>query len=138
MTSFINLTVTNGGNSAGEGGFAADPSMDGDNLINTDHISFVKPVINAGLSSNKFEILVNFLDSGAAGGDIAKYTVEVSKARSGSPDGAANKPSTKWMTATKKVITEAMSNAGPGGKSNPVVLPRDGQDQVYFRSIQFN
>jgi len=67
--------------------------MDGDNLINDNLITLVKPVTIAGLSANEIQILVSFLDSGA--GDIAKYTLKVSKAQSGDPDGASNKRS-RW------------------------------------------
>jgi len=137
MTRFINLIVTNGG-SAGEGGFVADPSMDGDNLINDNLITLVKPVTAAGTTANEIQILVNFLDGAGAGGDIAKYTLKVSKAQSGDPDGASNKPSAEWMVAAKKAISAAISNNSPGGRRTTVSLPKDGTEQIYFRSITLN
>jgi|TARA_X000001382_G_scaffold32228_2_gene21109 hypothetical protein len=137
MTRFINLIVKNGG-SSGEGGFVADPSMDGDNLINDSFISLVKPVTIAGLSANEIQILVSFLDAGGSSGDIAKYTLKVSKAQSGDPDGASNKPSAEWMAAAKKAISAAISNDSPGGRRTTVSLPKDGTEQVYFRSITLN
>lgn len=136
-TRFINLIVTNGG-VAGEGGFVAMPGMDGDNLINDAFISLVKPVTSAGLLNNQFEIFVNFLDGAGASGDMAKYTVGVSKAQSGDPDGAANKPSAEWMAAGKKAISAAISNQAPGARRTTVSLPKDGMVQVYFRNITLN
>jgi len=135
MARFINLIVVNGG-SSGEGGFVAEPSMDGDNLINDNLITLVKPVTIAGLSANEIQILVSFLDSGA--GDIAKYTLKVSKAQSGDPDGASNKPSAEWMAAAKKAISAAISSESPGGRRTTVSLPKDGTEKVYFRSITLN
>ena len=136
-TRFINLIVVNGG-SSGEGGFVAEPSMDGDNLINDNLITLVKPIASAGLSANEIQILVSFLDGSGASGDIAKYTLKVSKAQSGDPDGASNKPSAEWMAAAKKAISAAISNNSPGGRRTTVSLPKDGTAQVYFRSITLN
>lgn len=133
MTRFINLIVVNGGIS-GEGGFVADPSMDGDNLINDNLITLVKPVTIAGLSANEIQIFLNFLDSS----DIAKYTLKVSKAQNGDPDGASNKPSAEWMVAAKKAISAAISSNSPGGRRTTVSLPKDGAEQIYFRSITLN
>jgi hypothetical protein len=126
-TRFINLIVTNGG-TAGEGGFVLDPSMDGDNLINDDFITLVKPVTNAALAPNEFQIFVDF-------GSSAKYTLVVSTAQSGDYTGGANRPSAEWMLAGKKAISAAISNQAPGGRRTTVSLPKDGTEQVYFRSI---
>ncbi len=133
-TRFINLIVTNGGTSGEEGAFVADPSMDGDNLINDNLITLVKPITSGGLSSNSIEINVNFVD----GANLAKYTLKVSKAQNGSPDGGSNKPSAEWMLAAKKAISAAISNQAPGGRRTTVSLPKDGTEQVYFRSITLN
>ena len=101
-TRFINLIVVNGG-AAGEGGFTAEPFMDGDNLINDDIITFIKPVTEAGGTTNSIEIYTNIpantIEVSAGGGTTEQvlkervYKLEVSKAQFGDPSGASNKPS---------------------------------------------
>ena len=145
-TKFINLIVSDGG-VAGEGGFTAEPFMNGDNLINTDIITFVKPVISTGLSPNSIEIYTtltaNTVTLSGPGGtteDVIKervYKLEVSKAQFGDPSGASNKPSAEWMAKAKKAISAAISNIYfPTSGRTTVSLPRDGGEQVYFRSIR--
>jgi len=135
MTNFINLIVTNGIIAGEEGSVFPRPAMNGDNLINDDHITFVEGVVGAGLNANTFEITTNFLASAGAGGDLAKYTLIVSKANDGAVDGNDLRPSAEWMLNAKKAITSAISNQAPGGTSTTVVLPKDGNDTIYFRSI---
>ena len=145
-TKFINLIVSDGG-VAGEGGFIAEPFMNGDNLINTDIITFVKPVTSAGLSPNSFQIFTsipaNTLEVAAGQGTTEQvikervYELEVSKAQFGDPSGASNKPSAEWMAKAKKAISAAISNIYfPTSGRTTVSLPRDGGEQVYFRSIR--
>ena len=145
-TKFINLIVSDGG-VAGEGGFISEPFMNGDNLINTDIITFVKPVTSGGLSPNSFEIYTNItantIEVAAGQGTTEQvlkervYKLEVSKAQFGDPSGASNKPSAEWMAKGKKAILAALSNIYfPVSGRTTVSLPRDGEDQVYFRSIR--
>ena len=145
-TKFINLIVSDGG-VAGEGGFIAEPFMNGDNLINTDIITFVKPVTSAGLSPNSFQIFTNItantIEVAAGQGTTEQvlkervYELTVSKAQFGNPDGASNKPSAEWMVKAKKAILAALSNIYfPISGRTTVSLPKDGEDQVYFRSIR--
>lgn len=133
MAKFINLIVTNGGLPAEEG-YSSSPSMNGDNLINNANISFVRFQIQPSAYPNSLEIWTNFLWAGSS--SLAKYTLQVSKAQTGDPSGAANKPSAAWMSEAKKAITAAISNQAPGGTRTNVVLPKDGNDIVYFRAIQ--
>lgn len=145
-TKFINLIVSDGG-VAGEGGFIAEPFMNGDNLINTDIITFVKPVTSGGLSPNSFQIFTNItantIEVAAGQGTTEQvikervYELTVSKAQFGDPSGASNKPSAEWMAKAKKAILAALSNIYfPVSGRTTVSLPRDGEDQVYFRSIR--
>jgi len=145
-TTFINLIVSDGGVS-GEGGFISEPFMNGDNLINTDIITFIKPVTINGLSPNYIEIYTNIpantLEVAAGQGTTEQvlkervYKLEVSKAQFGDPSGAANKPSAEWMAKAKKAISAALSNIYfPDSGRTTVSLPRDGGEQVYFRSIR--
>ena len=61
----------------------------------------------------------------------------MSKAQFGDPSGASNKPSAEWMAKAKKAILAALSNIYfPVSGRTTVSLPRDGEDQVYFRSIR--
>lgn len=135
---FINLIVTNGGD-LGEGGFLANTTMDGDNLISCDYIAYVKPTIVVGNLPNYFEIFATSTSgvNPSTGQIQPKFILHVSKALTGSYDGASNKPSNEWMSKAKKVILEAISNQSPGGGRTTVVLPKDGADNVYFRRIAF-
>ena len=132
-TKFINLIVRNGGDLGEEGGFIADPTMDGGNLISCDYIAFVKPVIVAGLSPNYFEIFA----TSTSGPSFPKFTLHVSKALTGDYSGPSNKSSNEWMTEAKKAILEAVGNDA-GAQSTTVVLPKDGADNLYFRRIAFS
>lgn len=145
-TKFINLIVSDGG-AVGEGGFIAEPFMNGDNLINTDIITFIKPVTSGGNAPNSIEIYTNIpanvIDVAAGQGTTEQvikervYSLVVSKAQFGDPSGAANRPSAEWMVKAKKAISAALSNIYfPDSGRTTVSLPRDGEERVYFRSIR--
>jgi hypothetical protein len=145
-TTFINLIVSDGGD-AGEEGLISQPFMNGDNLINTDIITFVKPVTTGGNAPNYIEIYTNIpantLEVQAGQGTTEQvlkervYKLTVSKAQFGDPSGAVNKPSAEWMEKAKKAISAALSNIYfPDSGRTTVSLPRDGGKQVYFRSIR--
>lgn len=145
-TRFINLIVTNGGN-LGES-FVLEPYMDGDNLINDAYITFVKGVTGAEATPNTFQIFTSFAantkEVSAPGGTTEEklfervYTLSVATNISGDYGGNTNRPSAEWMLAAKKAISAAISNQAPGGRRTTVSLPKDGMEQVYFRSIQLN
>ncbi len=134
MTSFVNLIVTNGGTVDPMTGFTPNPGMDGDNLINTDIVTLVTYSLSS--TEAQFQISTNITFTNAMGGDqLRTYNISASKAITGSYVDAASVPSAQWMVDAKKAILAAISNQSPGGSRTNVVLPKDGNANVYFRSF---
>ena len=133
MAKFINFNIVGGYDLVAA---AADPSLDGDNLVAVDSIVNVKAEAGAGGEYN----VVLQLD-GLAGATSCRVTC--------STDAAATAPASNIPTATtylaqmKKAVNRAIT-ANPGGVKASVILPIDSDDpnakydqtlRVYWKDI---
>ena len=120
MAKFINFNIV-GGYDLATG--AADPSLDGDNLVAVDDILSVKAEAGAGGEYN----VVLQLD-GLAGATSCRVTCGLSPDGTmpdGNPQAAGNIPTAStYLAQMKKAVNRAIT-ANPGGVKASVILPLD-------------
>ena len=133
MAKFINFNIAGG---YSQSGAAADPSLDGDNLVAVDSIVNVKAVAAAGGEYN----VVLQLD-GLAGATSCTVTCSTD---ADATDPALHIPTASgYLALMKKAVNRAIT-ANPGGVKASVILPLDSADpnikydsalRVYWKDI---
>ncbi len=134
MAKFINFNIVGGYDVAGA---AADPSLDGDNLVAVDSIVNVKA--EAGLGG-EYNVVLQL--NGLAGATSCRVTCGTGAAGTDAP--GANVPTaTNYLALMKKAVNRAIT-ANPGGVKASVILPLDSDDpnikydetlRVYWKDI---
>tara|TARA_R100000329_G_scaffold20961_1_gene20531 strand:+ start:2564 stop:2974 length:411 start_codon:yes stop_codon:yes gene_type:complete len=133
MAKFINFNIVGGYDLVAA---AADPSLDGDNLVAVDSIVNVKAEAGAG---GEYNVVLQL--NGLAGATSCRVTC--------STDADATAPNASIPTASnylalmKKAVNRAIT-ANPGGVKASVILPQDSDDpnakydpalRVYWKDI---
>ena len=134
MAKFINFNIVGGIDIAA--GPAADPSLDGDNLVAVDSIVSVKAEAGAG---NEYNVVLQL--DGLAGATSCRVTCST-EAAANDPTGAIP-TATNYLALMKKAVNRAIT-ANPGGVKASVILPLDSDDpnikydqtlRVYWKDI---
>ena len=133
MANFINFNIVGGYDLAAG---AADPSLDGDNLVAVDSIVNVKAEAGAG---GEYNVVLQL--NGIAGATSCRVTCATT-ADATAP--AASVPTaTNYLAFMKKAVNRAIT-ANPGGIKASVILPLDSDDpnakydpalRVYWKDI---
>jgi type 1 fimbria pilin len=133
MAKFINFNIVGGYNLATAG---ADPSLDGDNLVNVDNVLNVKAETGAG---GEFNVVLQL-----TGGLSCRVTCGTSAGSATSPADVGNRPTaTDYLALMKKAVNRAIT-ANPGGVKASALLPLDSDDpnikydetlRVYWKDI---
>jgi len=130
MAKFINFNIVGGYDQVAG---AADPSLDGDNLVAVDGILSVKAEAAAG---GEYQVILQL-----TGGLTATVTCSTD---ADATDPALNIPTaTNYLAFMKKAVNRAIT-ANPGGVKASVILPIDSDDvnakydqtlRVYWKGI---
>ena len=130
MAKFINFNIVGGYDVAGA---AADPSLDGDNLVLVDSILNVKA--EAGLGG-EYNVVLQL-----TGGLSCRVTCSTDAAATA--PGASVPTASDYLAFMKKAVNRAIT-ANPGGVKASVILPIDSDDpnakydqtlRVYWKDI---
>jgi len=132
MAKFINFNIVGGYDQVAG---AADPSLDGDNLVAVDGILSVKAEAAAG---GEYQVVLQL-----TGGLTATVTCSLDAAAT-DPAAPPNIPTaTNYLAFMKKAVNRAIT-ANPGGVKASVILPIDSDDvnakydqtlRVYWKGI---
>ena len=130
MAKFINFNIVGGYDLVAA---AADPSLDGDNLVAVDSIVNVKAEAGAG---GEYNVVLQL-----TGGLSCRVTCST-EAAANNPTGAVPTAS-NYLAFMKKAVNRAIT-ANPGGVKASVILPQDSDDpnakydqtlRVYWKDI---
>ena len=130
MAKFINFNIVGGYDLAAG---AADPSLDGDNLVAVDSIVNVKAEAGAG---GEYNVVLQL-----TGGLSCRVTCSTDAAATA--PGASIPTASDYLAFMKKAVNRAIT-ANPGGVKASVILPLDSDDpnakydpalKVYWKDI---